>query len=72
MKVLYLPAGLLEIDKEAFADGTFTAVIVSDGCEIIKGKAFAGCADLIYVCVPASTVIEEDAFDEKVILDAIE
>ena len=72
MKVLYLPTGLQEIEEEAFADGTFTAVIVPDGCEIIKGKAFAGCTDLTYVCVPASTIIEEDAFEENVIVDVAE
>ena len=71
MKVLYLPVGLEEIEEEAFADGTFTAVIIPDGCKTIRTGAFAGCVDLIYVQVPEGTDIEDGAFEEKVILDKV-
>lgn len=62
MRVLYLPAALREISEEAFAGGVFQAVIVPENCRVIRAGAFADCAELLYVRVPASTTIEEGAF----------
>ncbi len=62
--ILFLPTGTLVIEDEAFAGGTFEAVIVPAGCETIYSGAFAGCENLLYVKIPASvTLIMPDAFE---------
>ncbi|MBR1822121.1 MAG: leucine-rich repeat protein, partial [Clostridia bacterium] len=64
MNVLRLPAGLREIEGEAFMGLSCQAVIIPDGCTTIGARAFADCAGLIYVRIPASvTSIADDAFD---------
>ena len=65
VKFLTLPAGLTEIEVEAFmGDTTVEAVIVPEGCESIGERAFAECENLVYIRVPASTYIEYDAFED--------
>lgn len=58
-----LPAGLTQIEAEAFAGTAFEAVEIPDGCESIGNKAFANCQNLMYVRIPASvTSVAANAF----------
>lgn len=62
--VLRLPAELKAIEAEAFAGGTFDCVILPEGCERIGAAAFANCAKLQLVEIPASVLsIDDTAFD---------
>ena len=64
MDVLTLPAGLTRIEDEAFCGIRAQVVVVPDGCLSIGHRAFADCAALRYVVLPATSVeIAEDAFD---------
>ena len=69
---LVLPTSLKRIDEEAFACGIFSYVILPDGLEEIKSRAFAGCNNLRYIVIPESvTFIASDAFegtDELIIM----
>ena len=59
-----LPAGLKSIRQEAFRDSAAECVVLPDGCTEIGTKAFAACAGLRRVEIPASVaVIAEDAFE---------
>ena len=62
---LTLPADLTTVETEAFLNDTaLQAVYLSDGTQRIEARAFAGCANLKLVLIPASvTSIAEDAFD---------
>ena len=64
LSLLRLPAKLKAIEAEAFAGLTVEGVILPDGCTAIGPRAFADCANLIYVRIPASvTDIAADAFE---------
>ena len=59
-----LPAGLREIEAEAFAGALFEAVIIPDGCASIGSRAFADCPNLRYIRIPASvTFVADDSFE---------
>jgi hypothetical protein len=60
---LALPAGLEEIEEEAFADSTaFGEVYIPNGTERIGSRAFAGCSRLVFISIPDSvTEIANDA-----------
>ena len=61
---LKLPAGLKEIDAEAFLNVSAQVAIVPDGCESIGARAFSGSTSLSMIEIPASvTFIAPDAFD---------
>ncbi len=61
--ILSLPADLTAIGPGAFEGDAFQGVIVPDGAVSIGGRAFAGCARLEWIDIPASvTHIEADAF----------
>ena len=64
IKVMKLPAGLKSIQQEAFRDSAAECVVLPDGCAEIGARAFAACAGLRRVEIPASVaVIAEDAFE---------
>ncbi|MBR4441842.1 MAG: leucine-rich repeat domain-containing protein, partial [Clostridia bacterium] len=61
---LVLPAGLTAIEAEAFCGIAADSVVIPEGCTTIGSRAFADCADLIEIVIPASvTSIADDAFD---------
>ena len=61
---LVLPAGITEIDEEAFYGDTFAMVIVPSGCKRIGARAFAANYALTKAYLPASlTSIARDAFN---------
>ena len=61
---LVLPAGLKQIDDEAFMNLSCKGIYIPDGCEIIGQRAFAGCKKLKYVYKPSSITSEaSDAFE---------
>ena len=61
---LKLPAGLKSIQQEAFRGSAAESIVLPDGCTEIGAKAFADCAMLRRVEIPASVaVIAEDAFE---------
>ena len=59
-----LPNAISEIDAEAFAGSGAEIVVIPDGCTSIGSRAFADCAKLKYVVLPAGTevAIADDAF----------
>ena len=64
MSVLYLPASLTTVEREAFSNSKCQAIIISKGCTAIKSHAFSGCKRLLYVYIPRSvTSIASDAFE---------
>ena len=72
LKVLRLPAGLTEIEANAFEGLACEAVVVPDGCITIGARAFADCRELIYVILPSGTAVASDAFDgcpEDIMID---
>ena len=62
---LELPAGLNEIEEEAFEGSiAFGEVVIPDGTSKIGSRAFADCSRLVFVSIPNSvTEIADDAFD---------
>ena len=59
-----LPGALVTIASEAFAGGTFGTVLIPDGVKTIGQKAFANCANLNWIDIPASvTNIADNAFE---------
>ena len=54
MSVLRLPNMLRTIEAEAFTNLACQAIIIPEGCTVIGENAFAGCANLLYVRIPAS------------------
>ena len=72
LNTLKLPSSLITINDEAFRGITCEAVIIQSTCQLIGGKAFADCKNLIYILVPKSvTNIATDAFEgsNKIIID---
>ena len=63
--VMTLPAGLQQIEEEAFmGDASLEAVVIPDGVTAIAARAFAGCGNLAQVAIPYTVkTIAEDAFD---------
>ena len=62
--VLTLPSGLVEIDEEAFAGSAAVVVVIPQGCEEIGARAFADCANLTDIYIPASVLtISRTAFN---------
>ena len=63
-QTLVLPAELTEIGEEAFAGGAFTYVRLAEHTTAIGAHAFADCAQLQYIYIPATcTEIAADAFE---------
>ncbi len=60
---LIIPASVAEIGEEAFMESGCREVILSEGIRCIRSRAFANCAQLVYVTLPKSLeIIDEDAF----------
>lgn len=59
---MVLPAGLKEIGQEAFRGIPPCRVSVPEGCECIRANAFADIWQTLYIRIPASCIVEEDAF----------
>ena len=58
-----LPAGLIEIEDEAFANLNMTAVFCSDRLVKIGAYAFNNCTNLRHIYIPENVVsIDDDAF----------
>ncbi len=58
-----LPASLETVEAGAFEDAALQRVVAEEGLRRIESRAFAACADLEEVVLPASvTYIAEDAF----------
>ena len=63
-KVMKLPAGLKIIRREAFQGSPAECFVLPDGCVEIGERAFADCAKLRQVKIPASvTAIADNAFE---------
>ena len=61
---IILPASLTEIGEEAFAGGSFVYVRLDESVTKIGDRAFADCANLRHIYIPAATTsIAGDAFD---------
>ena len=60
--MLRLPAGLQEIEVDAFAGSACEAVIVPTGCKFIRAGAFANCPNLKYVFIPQGVDVAGTAF----------
>jgi len=58
-----LPDNLVRIESQAFANGSFQAVIIPDSCTYIGAEAFKECLNLVYVSYPAGINIDDSAFD---------
>ena len=62
--VWYLPAELREIETEAFLGLTAEHIVLDSSVETIGARAFANCASLYRIDIPASvTFIDATAFD---------
>ena len=56
------------MEEAAFSGIAATGVRIPDGVTSIPARAFAGCAQLVMVYIPASvTQIASDAFDQPVL-----
>ena len=63
-KVMWLPDGLKIIRREAFQGSPAECFVLPDGCVEIGERAFADCAKLRQVKIPASvTTIADNAFE---------
>lgn len=63
-KIYTLARGVKVIERETYLNCPVTIMIVPEGYEVIGERAFAGCADMHRIELPASvTLIAEDAFD---------
>ena len=72
LKVLRLPADLLEIGESAFEDTSIQAIIVPSGCRRIDPEAFRNCGQLIYVQLMShNTTIAEETFGSDVLIDFV-
>ena len=61
---LILPAALQRLKEKALKGCDMTYVIIPDGCTAILSRAFADCASLRLIRIPASVnFIAEDAFE---------
>ena len=65
-KVLELPGALKTIEQSAFEGGAFTHVYLGGSVTSIGARAFADCAELVYIDIPAGvTDIAGDAFADS-------
>ena len=63
LPVTVLPSSLRALEEEAFANVPVQIVELPEGCQSIGSRAFADCAQLRGVRIPASvTSISDDAF----------
>lgn len=63
---LVLPAGLTEIEEEAFVGGAFRFVQLSERTETIGSRAFADCPKLAFIHIPAAVrSIDPSAFGDS-------
>ena len=73
MSGLILPQGLTIIEEEAFCAVDCQAVVIPEGCTDIGERAFAECANLIYIRIPSSVkVLAENTFsgcNDSIIID---
>lgn len=60
---LILPSSLTTIEEEAFAEGAFTFVKLSEGTQTIGQRAFANCPNLRYIYIPAGAAVDQNAFE---------
>lgn len=60
---LILPEGLTSIEEEAFEGGTFEVVKIPSSVTSIEARAFAHCANLRQIEIPAAAQIADTAFD---------
>lgn len=60
---LILPEGLTTIEEEAFEGGTFEVVKIPSTVTSIEARAFADCANLRQIEIPAAAQIADTAFD---------
>ena len=63
MDVLYLPGDLQKIEASTFENLSCQAVIVPSSCVEIESRAFAGCEAILYVRLPQSANVAQDAFE---------
>lgn len=62
--VFTLPASLITVDAEAFANSQADMIVIPNGTTTLGERAFADCPNLRIVCMPDSlTQIADDAFD---------
>ena len=60
-----LPDSLKTIEDEAFMNGAFRRAVLSEQTEYIGANAFAGCRDLLCICIPNGTIqIDDQAFGD--------
>jgi hypothetical protein len=60
-----LPAALAQIGEEAFSGGAFTFAVLPENAVAIGPRAFADCAELVFIYIPASIVdIDSAAFGD--------
>ena len=52
--VMYLPAGMTEVEEQAFLGTAVQTAVINDGCVSLGDLAFALCPNLQYVVVPDS------------------
>ena len=65
LPALRLPAGLTEIEAEAFRGTPIERVICPNGLKTIGSRAFANCPRLVMIAIPSSvTYISPDAFQD--------
>ena len=65
-KVLELPGALTTIEQSAFEGGAFTHVYLGGSVTAIGARAFANCAALVYIDIPAGvTDIADDVFADS-------
>ena len=61
---MVLPSSLTAIEAEAFAGNNVVCVVIPEHCTEIGASAFADCAQLRFIEIPASvTSIDDSAFD---------
>ena len=61
---LILPAGVTQVEDEAFSGSGACIIIVPEGCKSIGSKAFSNCKNLTEIRLPASLeTIAADAFE---------
>ena len=60
-----LPSALAQIGEEAFSGGAFTFAVLPENAVAIGPRAFADCAELVFIYIPASIVdIDSAAFGD--------
>ena len=56
------PAGITDIEANAFEGAAMTAVFIPDGCETIGDRAFKDCLSLAQIRIPDGCALGEDVF----------